>query len=80
MEKKKEKRIQVTFVIEEKAVKLIDYYAEKVDRSRSQMIRNLVLMSLDDAKIMNSMGVFDIIKVANWFLRGRQKALPIQQD
>jgi len=72
----KGKTTQVTFVMDSKAVELIDYYAEKVDRSRSQMLRNMVMSGLDDAKIMNALGVFDLIKVKNWLKDGRQLRIP----
>ena len=75
----KGKTTQVTFVMDSKAVELIDYYAQKVDRSRSQMLRNMVMSGLDDAKIMNALGVFDIIKVKNWLRNGRQLRIPMEE-
>jgi len=72
MEKQKEKKLQINFVIEESKVELIDYYAEKVDRSRSQFLRGLILNGLDDARIMNAVGIFDLVKLVRG---GRQMKL-----
>jgi len=76
----KKKKIQVCFMIDEDAVALIDYYGQKIDRSRSQMVRNLVMSGLDDAKILNALGVFDVVKLSNWMRRGRQKSLPLDTE
>ena len=80
MQLEREKKIQVCFTVEASVVELIDYYAAKVDWSRSQMVRNLLLCGLDDAKVMNAMGVFDVVRLTNWLKRGRQQELPIGQD
>jgi len=80
MKTKKEKTTQVCFTIEENVVELIEYYAGKVDRSRSQMIRNMLLMGLDDVKLLNSVGVLDVVRLSNWLKRGRQKSLPLEQE
>jgi len=71
--KKKEETMQVIFTIEKKHVELIDYYAQKIDRSRSQFLKGIVLNGLDDAKIMNAVGVFDLVKMVKG---GRQMKLP----
>jgi len=74
------KKIQITVGLEPRAIELIDYYAEKVGCPRGQMVRNLIMNGLDDAKIMNAMGVFDLIKVKNFLKNGHQRSLPLGQD
>ena len=54
---KKEKRVNVAFMIEPSMLKELDYYAEKIGISRSLMIRNCVNSSLDDLRIFEKSGL-----------------------
>lgn len=58
-----EKIVQLTCYMEESAVKKIDTLAKKLGRSRSQFVRNLVLVGLEDASVLNALGVLRLAKV-----------------
>jgi len=50
---------QVSFTHEELAV--IDGYAKKLMLSRSNFLRNLVLASLDDVRVLDAIGVVGVV-------------------
>ena len=56
---KRKKRL-LTLTLEEESVELVDYYAEKLHRSRAEVIRALVNYGLDNKGTMNAIGVFRI--------------------
>lgn len=58
--KKKQPKAQVTIQLDQEALETIDKLAEKVQLSRSQLCSNLIIMGLDDAKLLNSIGLTSI--------------------
>lgn len=50
--------------MEDEEIEAIDKLANKFDLSRSQFLRNLVLVGLDEAKVLNGIGILQIAKVA----------------
>ncbi len=62
-----ESKKQYTVMLKPSIVDEIDRIAAKVDLSRSQFMANLIEMGLDDAKILDSLKVLDIIKFTGKF-------------
>lgn len=60
--KKLENGIPVTLWLDETAVSEIDRLADQINLSRSRFIRNLVSSGLQDAKLMDMMGLFKLMK------------------
>ena len=60
--KVKEPKQQYTVMLRPSVVKEIDKFAVKAELSRSQLMANLIDMGLDDAKILDSMGLISAIK------------------
>jgi len=58
---KDQKKITVNFQLKEDVVNLIDSYGKTLGLNRSQMLRNLVLSGLDDAKVLKATGVLDVV-------------------
>lgn len=56
-------RRQYSVQLEDEIIARIDKLAEKLDLTRSQILRNFVLTGLEDAEILNKSGVFNIIKI-----------------
>ena len=57
---KEEKKTQVTLYIKDSTLEEVDALAKKLDLSRSQQIVNLMESGLDDARLLNKFGAFDI--------------------
>ena len=57
---KQEKKTQVTLYIKDSMLEEVDALAKKMDLSRSQQIVNLMESGLDDARLLNEFGAFDI--------------------
>lgn len=55
-------RRQTNLYLDAKTIAEIDRLAEKVGISRSRLIRNLLLMGLDDAKTLDAFGLFTLIR------------------
>lgn len=51
----KDSRISVR--IEEEHIKALEVYADRIGISPSQLYRNLILVGLDDLKVMDKLGV-----------------------
>ena len=60
--RKMEKGIPVTLWLDEPVVAEIDRLADQINLSRSRFIRNLVASGLQDAKLMDMMGLFKLMK------------------
>ena len=56
-----EDKVSVSVILDKKAVVEIDRIAKKIGISRSKMVRNLAYMGLDDAKMLNRIGIYDAI-------------------
>lgn len=52
---------QYNVQLEDDVVERIDKLAAKLDHSRSQMMRNLLLRGLEDAEIIDMTGVFSAV-------------------
>ena len=74
--KKKERKVQVSFMLEQKDIDLIEYYAGTMRMTRSNFVRNLVLSGLDDVNLMNSIGIMKLVKVSR---KEKQIPLPIKE-
>lgn len=55
------KKPQIAISLEKSDLVKVDKIASKLGISRSALIRNLVKMGLDDAVVMNNVGVVDIM-------------------
>ena len=51
---------KVAIAIDEDVLKTVDEWAAKFDTSRSQMIENLISISMMDIKVLKSMGLIDL--------------------
>jgi metal-responsive CopG/Arc/MetJ family transcriptional regulator len=58
--KTKDAKIQVTIQLEQEALQKIDEVAERVKLSRSQLCANLIVMGLDDAKLLDDFGLISV--------------------
>jgi len=59
----------------------IDAMASKLDLSRSQFMRNLLLMGLDDAKILNNIGIISAVSGSrSLFRKVRDKVIKSGED
>lgn len=58
-----EPKKQYTVMLKPSVVKEIDSIATKLDLSRSQFMSNLIDMGLDDAKVLDKLGVFKLVMV-----------------
>jgi len=70
---KKEKRI--TIRLSEEEYKRIEKVAKKLNMPISRVIRNLTLVGLEDAELLNQIGAFELIKLIE---KLREKALGIR--
>jgi hypothetical protein len=52
------KKERVSFTIEGESIKLMDYYAGNLHRSRAELMRALLNLALDNREIMNAVGIF----------------------
>lgn len=55
--KDKEIKVNTAFMLEPSFVEKIDYYADKIGISRSLLIRNCVVTSLDDLALLDKAGI-----------------------
>ena len=60
--KLKEAKQQFTVMLKPSTVAEIDRLADKLDLSRSQLMANLVEAGLDDAKTLDKLRAYDLIK------------------
>ncbi len=58
---KRDKEIKISLTEEE--MKRIEKIAKKIGITKSRLARNLVLASLEDAELLNKLGLFDAIKM-----------------
>lgn len=56
-------RKQYTVQLEDEVIERIDQLAEKLEMNRSLLMRNLVLVGLEDAEILNQTGIIRAIKI-----------------
>jgi hypothetical protein len=70
---KEEKKTQVTLNIKNDTLKEIDELAKKLNLSRSQMVVNLLENGLDDTKILDSFGIFDVFMAGGKFARSMKE-------
>jgi hypothetical protein len=56
----KKKKIRLSITIEPECVDLMDLYADKLHRSRAEVMRALILFGMDNIETMNAIGVFKI--------------------
>jgi predicted DNA-binding protein len=54
---------QYNVQLEDEVIERIDKLAEKFELNRSQILRNFILMGLEDAEILNKTGVLTVIKI-----------------
>ena len=57
-------RKQYSVQLEDDVIERIDKVAEKLELNRSQVLRNFVLMGLEDAEVLNKTGVFTVMKIS----------------
>jgi len=57
-------RKQYNVQFEDEVIERIDKLAEKFELNRSQILRNFILMGLEDAEILNKTGVLTVIKIS----------------
>ncbi len=60
-------KTKIAIAIDPELLARIDKMAEKFELSRSKLIENLLDTSLEDAEIMNSIGVLDVIRTLTKF-------------
>ena len=70
---KKKKKEQITVQIDIEALKIVDKIRNKVGLSRSQFCSNLVIMGLDDAKLVDNFGLISIAGYIRSILDGYKK-------
>ena len=56
-------RKQYNVQLEDDVIERIDKLSEKLDLNRSQILRNFILMGLEDAEILNKTGVLTVLKI-----------------
>ena len=56
-------RKQYNVQLEDDVIERVDKLAEKFELNRSQVLRNFILMGLEDAEILNKTGVLTVIKI-----------------
>lgn len=57
-------KIKFSVAIEEEIVKEVDRIAEKYDLSRSQLIQNMISLSLSDVKFLEKVGLLGMVDMA----------------
>jgi len=67
---KKEKKI--TIRVSEEEYKRIEKIAKKLNTPISRLIRNMTLVGLEDAELLNKIGAFEIVKLIE---KLREKAI-----
>jgi len=56
-------RKQYNVQLEDDVIERIDKIADKFELNRSQILRNFILMGLEDAEILNKTGVLTVLKI-----------------
>ncbi len=56
-------RKQYNVQLEDEVIERIDKLAGKFELNRSQILRNFILMGLEDAEILNKTGVLTVLKI-----------------
>lgn len=51
---------QISLCVSPEVLNAVDRLAEELNLSRSQMFENLVVMSLDDVKLLKKFGLFEL--------------------
>jgi len=54
----KRKKARFTVSIEVESLEIIDFYADKLQQSRAEVVKALLNLALDNQEIMNAVGVF----------------------
>jgi len=67
---KRDKEIKISLTQEE--MERIEKIAKKIGITKSHLARNLVLVALEDAELLNKLGLFDAVKMIE---KIREKAL-----
>ncbi len=67
---KRDKEIKISLTQEE--MERIEKIAQKIGITKSRLARNLVLAGLEDAELLNKLGLFDAVKMIE---KIREKAL-----
>ena len=70
MEEKRKYEVRVRLTKEE--MERIETIAKKLNMPKATLIRNLALVGLEDAELLNNIGAFDLIKLIE---KLREKAL-----
>jgi predicted transcriptional regulator len=65
---------QYNVQLEDDVVERIDRLANKLDHSRSQMMRNLLLAALEDAEIIDKTGIFTAVKFSRDLIKKFKEA------
>ena len=67
---------QIRVLISREALEQVDKFADLIpNMKRSQLIANLVLMGLDDVKVLNGLGLLKASRVARAILTGAAEVL-----
>ena len=67
---RRDKEIKISLTQEE--MERIEKIAKKVNITKSRLARNLVLVALEDAELLNKLGLFDAVKMIE---KIREKAI-----
>jgi len=69
----KKRKEQITVQIDTDALKIVDKIRNKYGLSRSEFCSNLVIMGLDDAKLLDGIGLISIAGYIRSLLDGYKK-------
>jgi len=69
----KKAKEQITIQIDADALKIVDRIRNKIGLSRSEMCSNLVIMGLDDARLLDGIGLVSIAGYIRSLLDGYKK-------
>lgn len=70
----KRKKARFTVSIEVESLEIIDFYADKLQQSRAEVVKALLNLALDNQEIMNAIGVLKMESSRN---RGVIVQLPL---
>jgi metal-responsive CopG/Arc/MetJ family transcriptional regulator len=71
----KKPKEQITVQIDSDALKIVDRIRNKVGLSRSELCSNLVIMGLDDAKLLDGIGLVSSAVYIRSLLEGYKKSI-----
>ena len=71
----KKSKKQYTVQLDSDFVEKIDAMAEKLDVSRSQLMRNLMVSGYEDAKLLDTFGLFSAFKLGEKAIRKIKEGL-----